>query len=143
VRGRAERRRLATSEESNSASPDPIPERRLTDVHQSRHNSTGNRIPTTLSDDVVIGIGMPPVLSLVLEGVRFVTVKELAMKIIPLLNTLKAQVADLQLTLSVLLSVELAVKELKEGYLLLERKCGGCVVHQVKTDAALKVLNQS
>jgi len=35
------------------------------------------------------------------------------------------------------------VKELKEGYLLLEQKCGGCVVHQSQTDAALKVLNQA
>jgi len=143
VRGRAARRRLTTSEKSSSASPDPIPERRLTDVRPSRLYATGNSIPTTRSDDVVIGIGMPPGASPVPDGVRFVTVKELAMKMIPLINTLKAQVADLQLTLSVLPSVEQAVKELKEGYLLLEQKCGGCVVHQVKTDAALKLLNQS
>jgi len=142
VRGRAERRRLTTSEENSSASPDPIPERRLTDVRQSSHNFTGNCTPTSLSDNVVIGIGMLPVVSPVSEVVRFVTVKELAMKIIPLINTLKAQVADLQSTLSVLPSVELAVKELKEGYLLLERKSGGFSIHQVKTDAALKLLNQ-
>jgi len=77
VRGRAERRRLTTSEESSSASPDPISERRLTDVRPSRYNSTGISILTTLSDDVVIGIGMPPVASPVPEGVRFVTVLKL------------------------------------------------------------------
>jgi len=56
---------------------------------------------------------------------------------------LKAEVAALQLTLSVLPSIEQAVKKLKEGYLLLEQKCDGWVVHQVKTDASLMLLNQA
>jgi len=143
TRGRAERRRRTTPGESSSSSPDPRPERRLIDFRQSIPNSTVNCIPTPLSDDVVIGIGMPSVSSPVPEGVKLVTVKELAMKIIPLINTLKAQVANLQLTLSVLPNVEQVVKELKASYLLLEQKCGCCVVHQGKTDAALKLLNQS
>jgi len=142
VRGRAERRHLTTSEESSSASPDPLLERRMTDARPSRYNSTGISIPTTLSDDAIVGIGMLPVASPVPEVVRFVTVKELANKVIPLINTLKAQVADLQLTLSVLLSVELAVKELRESYILLEQKCCGLGVHQAKTDEALKLLSQ-
>jgi len=59
-----------------------------------------------------------------------------------LINTLKTQVADLQLTLSVLPSAELAVKELRESYILLEQKCCGLGVHQAKTDEVLKLLNQ-
>jgi len=71
------------------------------------------------------------------------TVNELALKIIPVINILKAEVVALQLALSILPSLELTVRELKEGYLLLEQKCDGCIVHQAKTDAALKLLNQA
>jgi len=71
------------------------------------------------------------------------TVSELARKILPIINTLKAEVAALQLALSVLPSVEQAVKELKEGYMLLKQQCDGYDLYQAKTDAALKLLNQA
>jgi len=71
------------------------------------------------------------------------TVTELARKIFPIINTLKVEIAALQLTQSVLPNVEQAVRELKDSYLSLERQCDGCVLHRAKTDAALKLLNQA
>jgi len=80
------------------------------------------------------GGGVGSVGSIIVRGeVDKLTVSGLALKIKPVINTLKAELAALQLT----------VKELKEGYLLLEQKFGGCVVHQAQTDAALKMLNQA
>jgi len=142
VRGRAERRRLTTSVGNSSAFPEPIPDRRMTDVRHSSHIFLGNSTATTVGYNVVTGIRTPPVVSPVNKIVRLVTVRDLALKIIPIINTLKTEVADIQLALSVLLRVELAIKELKEGFILLDRKCDVLGTYQVKTDAALKVLNQ-
>jgi len=102
-------------------------------------SSSGESRPNNHSGGVVGSAGA----KIVCVEVHKLTVTELALKIIPIINILKAKVAALQLTLSVLPSIEQAVKELKEGYLLLEQKCDGSVVHQVKTDAALKLLNQA
>jgi len=129
TRGRAERRRRTTPGESSSASPDPSPERRMTDYCPSQPDPTGNSLPPTLRGGLVIGLGMPSVSIPVPEVVRPVTVKEFALKIIQLINTLKALVADLQLTLSVFPRIDQAVREL-------EQKCFGF-------GEALKLLNQS
>jgi len=75
-----------------------------------------------------------PVGSDIVSGeINKLTVSGLAVKIKPVIDMLKADLVALHLTL----------KELKESYLVLEQKCGGCVVHQAQTDAALKVLNEA
>jgi len=80
------------------------------------------------------GGGVGSVGSIIVSGeADKLTVSGLALKIKPVINTLKVELAALHLT----------VKELKEGYLLLEQKYDACVVHQAQTDAALKIVNQA
>jgi len=143
VRGRAGRRRLPTSEENSSASPEPMPERRMTDVRHSSYISPGNITATPAGYNVVNGNGTPPVVSPVKEVGRVLTVTELAMKIIPILSTLKAEMANIQLAISELPGLGLAVKELKEGFIEMERKSAVFDIKLVQTDLALKSLNKS
>jgi len=94
-------------------------------------------VPSTSGDLSAISLpggGAGPVGSDIVSGeINKLTVSGLAVKIKPVIDMLKAELVALHLT----------VKELKESYLVLEQKCGGCVVHQAQTDAALKVLNEA
>jgi len=89
------------------------------------------------------GIGTPPMVSPEKEVGRVLTVTELALKIIPILNTLKAEMASIQLAIRELPSLVLALKELKKGFLELQRKSAVFNIKVVQIDLALKSLNKS
>jgi len=69
------------------------------------------------------------------------TVTELAMRVIPLVKTLKTELVEVQLALKVLSSFQSVVNQLKEDVDVLNTKYGGLDARLVKTNAVLKSLN--
>jgi len=72
---------------------------------------------------------------------RPATATELALRVIPLINNIKTQLVDVQLALDVLPAIQLAIKELKDGYIALDLKYGSLADRLVKTDVAVKILD--
>jgi len=101
-------------------------------------NSAGNSNIPVIGD--VVGVSGPVVPGP--AAVKAVTVTELALRVIPLVNGLKFQLVDMQRALGVLPAVQLAIKELREGFLMLDKKCNDLIISQGKTDVSVKVLDQ-
>jgi len=74
-------------------------------------------------------------------AVRPVTVTELALRVIPLINNLKAQLVEVQLALKVLSTFQTVINQLKEDFVVLNTKYGGLDECLVKTNAVLKSLD--
>jgi len=90
--------------------------------HGSNVCSSGILIsPDVCGVAVVIGTNSEAV---VLDPVvtRPVTATELALRVIHLMNVMKGQLVDLQLALDVLPAMQLAIKELKKGYIAMKKK---------------------
>jgi len=126
-RHRRTRGRVASSDSNRSSTPpfDRVVKSEV--IRSTLPSATGDSSSLSVRGGVVGVVGGPGVVGEVIDrnvASKLVAATERVLKMLPLLNTLKAQVADLQVAVSVLPSVELAVKELKASCVELERKCG-------------------
>jgi len=89
-----------------------------------------------------VGGGLGPVDPVVtLTAVNALTASELALKVIPAINALKALVVGLTTSVSVLPVLEAAIVELKAGQLELARKVGDLTGKLAETRASVKLLD--
>jgi len=100
-------------------------------------SSSGDSCSFNLPGGVVGFVG-----SMIVDGdVKELTVTELAMRVIPLVKTLKTQLVEVQLALKVLSLFQSVVNQLKEDVAVLNTKYGGLDERLVKTNAVLKSLD--
>jgi len=88
-----------------------------------------------------VGLGVGGGLGPVDPVVNSLTVSELALKVIPAINTLKALLVELTTSVAVLPVLEAAVIELKAGQLELARKVGDLTSKLTETRASVKLLD--
>jgi len=89
-----------------------------------------------------VGGGLGPVDPVVtLTAVNALTASELALKVIPAINALKALVVGLTTSVSVLPVLEAAIVDLKAGQLELAKKVGELTGKLTETRASVKVLD--
>jgi len=142
VRSHLERRRPVSSDSDRSASPQAIPVVSGLGLRQSGHRSSSDlRVPSVRG--IVVGsVGaVGDVVNSDAPVSRPATATELALRVIPLINSIKVQLGEVQLALDVLPVFQIAVNELKAGFVAINTKYSTLSDRLVKTNAALKSLN--
>jgi len=91
-------------------------------------SSSGDLSSLSVCGGVVGAVGGVGVVGGVIDpnvAVRPVTVTELALRVISLINNLKVQLVEVQLALKVLSTFQSVVNQLKEDFVVLNTKYGG------------------
>jgi len=100
-------------------------------------SSSGDSCSFNLPGGVVGFVG-----SMIVDGdVKELTVTELAVRVVPLVKTLKTQLVEVQLALKVLSSFQSVVNQIKEDVAVFNTKYGGLDERLVKTNLILKSLD--
>jgi len=139
ARDRRERRSYKSSDSGRSTSRQAFSVPSLSVARSSVIPSPGDLVIPAVCGVVVVD-GTKLVIS-DSTAPRPATATELALRVIPLINNIKTQLVDVQLALDVLPAIQLATKELKDGYVALDRKYGSLAYRLVKTDVAVKILD--
>jgi len=139
---RRERRRPVSSDSDKSASLQAIPVASGLGVCQSGHRSSGDLRVSSVRGIVAGSFGaVGDVINFEAAVPRPATATELALRVIPLINSIKVQLGEVQLALDVLPVFQTAINELKAGFVDIKIKYHKSSDRLVKTNTALKSLD--